>query len=659
MHRVIKRLPGAGWTEFLRPQSFAFRIVLLCVVVTTAALVLAFVAFEWEDWAGDRADIAADERRLMRMIAPQAALAASSHDARALAMASGMAQGDEHVLAAVWIPVSGDRLELMAPTDGRDAPQPTGVADTTVRTTLTGFLVNAPYIVNGKKLGELAVRTDDGDVRYNEIRNSLAAVVIGLAASLFAAAIACRLTRRALKPLFALDSGIESVRLTRDLGARADVISNDEFGHLAMNFNALLDDLQSYDRRLRESLDELTAAKHAAEDANALKSHFLANMSHEIRTPLNGVLTMARVMAMEPLPPSQRERLEVIEESGRSLLAVLNDVLDLSKIEAGKLEFEDTIFDAEAVVLAACAGFKQAAQAKGVAFTLDVADAAKGGWRGDPMRLRQVIGNLMSNAVKFTSIGEVRVSLDAEHGPAGHILVLRVADTGIGIPADVLPTLFEKFVQADNSMTRRFGGAGLGLAICRNIVELIGGVIEVKSDFGQGTAFEVRLPLEYFAEKAGKSAAGEQDAGVTPALAALRILAAEDNATNRQVLSAVLAALGVTATFVENGRQAVDEWGTRTYDLVLMDIQMPVLNGLAATQEIRAQERQTGRAHTPIIALSANAMDHQVAEYMENGFDACLAKPLVVDQLCQALAQVAGAYAADRGGHVSPRAAVA
>ncbi len=368
----------------------------------------------------------------------------------------------------------------------------------------------------------------------------------------------------------------------------------------------------------------------AAEAANAAKSSFLATMSHEIRTPLNGVLGMAQAMAADPLTRIQKERLGVIRESGEALLAILNDVLDLSKIEAGRFELEEVEFDLDHLAKGAHSAFTALANKQGLSFCLTMTEQAHGAYRGDPTRIRQILYNLISNALKFTRHGEVRVSADYQDGQ----LLLAVSDTGIGIPEDRLAMLFQKFVQVDASTTRRFGGTGLGLAICRHLAELMGGGVEVESVLGQGTTFRVSLTLA----KLGHSAGAADEADMAPPEtgdfgAGLRVLAAEDNTVNQLVLRTLLAQVGVEPVMVENGEEAVAAWRDGAFDIVLMDMQMPVMDGGAATRIIRAEEAAAGRARTPIVALTANAMSHQIAEYLALGMDGHVAKPIEAGKL--------------------------
>jgi len=371
-------------------------------------------------------------------------------------------------------------------------------------------------------------------------------------------------------------------------------------------------------------------------------------MSHEIRTPPNGVLGMARAMAGDALSPVQRERLDVVRQSGESLLTLLNDVLDLSKVEAGKLELDVEPFDICAVVESAQAMFSAVAQGKGLVLEMVVDETARGVYLGDAVRLRQIVANLISNALKFTALGRVEVAIVRTRDG----LAIRVRDTGIGIPADRIGKLFQKFEQADASTTRRYGGTGLGLAICREFSELMGGSIKVVSREGHGSTFLVELPLEKLETQAAARPAAIVPAAPQPDLAAeaLRVLAAEDNKVNQLVLRTLLNQAGIDPTIVGDGKAALEAWEMGAWDVILMDVQMPVMDGLTATRLIRQREAQTGRAPTPIIALTANVMSHQVREYELAGMNVCVAKPIEVAALFasleQALAMNAGPVAA-------------
>jgi len=377
----------------------------------------------------------------------------------------------------------------------------------------------------------------------------------------------------------------------------------------------------------RRAAREQREALKAAEIANRAKGDFLTVISHEIRTPLNGVLGMAQAMALNPLSKLQRQRLRVIGESGSALLAIIDDLLDLSKIEAGGLEIVRADCDLTALVEGLHAAYSEEAASRGLAFVLDLDPAACGAYDADSGRLRQILGNLISNAIKFTHRGEVAVRLACtERG-----VRLEVSDTGIGIPPDRIAALFETFAQADSSPTRRYGGAGLGLAICRQLALAMGGDISACSMPGRGSVFIVDLPMTRSRPPAAQP--GASGIGGRP----LRVLAAEDNPVNRMVLKALLAQLDIEPDFVENGLEAVEAWETADWDVILMDVQMPQMDGPTATRRIRAREAELGRAPTPIIAVTANAMIHQIASYRAAGMTEVVSKPINVEALFSAL----------------------
>ena len=388
-------------------------------------------------------------------------------------------------------------------------------------------------------------------------------------------------------------------------------------------------ELDAYERAHEKAVHDLEDARDRAEAANVAKSQFLANMSHEIRTPLNGILGMAQVLALGDLPDDAHDKVLVIRNSGETLLSLLNDVLDLSKIEAGRLEVDAEPFDLAQVVAGATAAFAEAARRKGVGFTVDIAPDLRGLWRGDPGKIRQVLGNLTANAVKFTAAGEVRLTVS----PCEAGVAFAVQDSGPGIPGAQIERLFQRFSQADTSATRKFGGTGLGLAISRDLVELMGGSIGVESVEGEGSTFTVELPLAWI----GPVAEAPQEESPEPDLPKVRILAAEDNRTNQVLLKAMLDPLGVELTVAGDGREALELFCAGAFDLVLMDIQMPVMNGVDAALAIRALEKAEGREPTPILALSANVMRHQIAEYLATGMDGFIAKPINMATLIGAI----------------------
>ena len=366
----------------------------------------------------------------------------------------------------------------------------------------------------------------------------------------------------------------------------------------------------------REWEGEILAAKEAAEALAAAKSQFLAMVSHEIRTPMNGILGMARLLLDDGPAPGQRDRLETLTASAEALLALLDDILDLSKLEAGRIECQATPFHLRSVVAGLMALMAGRADSKNLQVTADLAPEVPDWVLGDAGRLRQVLTNLVGNAVKFTAAGRVSLHVAAAEGG----LVFTVADTGIGIDAPARARLFEPFFQADSSISRRFGGTGLGLAICKRLVEAQGGEIGVDSEPGQGSRFWFRLP--YPPAEAPAPAA----APALPPLPSLSILLAEDNPVNRKVALALLTRRGHRVETAEDGRAAVAAATRGGFDVVLMDMRMPDMDGLAAAAAIRRLDPPQGRV--PIIALTANAMEDDVERCRAVGMDAHVAKPI-------------------------------
>jgi len=394
---------------------------------------------------------------------------------------------------------------------------------------------------------------------------------------------------------------------------------------------------------------EMAAARAAAEAASRAKSDFLANMSHEIRTPLNGVIGVAAALARTELAAHQREMVELIARSGGTLERLVSDILDLSKIEAGRLEIEVRPFDLRAELDGVLEIFRLRAGDKGLAFRVDHGEAARGEFLGDAVRLKQVAANLLSNAVKFTAHGEVAGRLDLEDGEPGAParLALEVRDTGVGFDEAFAARLFQRFSQADTSITRRFGGSGLGLSISRALAEMMGGELQAASVPGRGSVFRLRLPLprsrslaDYDAAAgAGDADAGAQDLRLPARAGPLRVLLAEDHPTNRRVVELILEPLDVELTAVEDGAQALAAYRAGAFDLVLMDMQMPVMDGLAATRAIRGHETAAGARRTPLIMLSANAMRQHRDDARAAGADLHLAKPITARALVEAMAR--------------------
>ena len=472
--------------------------------------------------------------------------------------------------------------------------------------------------------------------------SSLWVLTIGIVASVLIVVAVMLLARRTVvSPLGRLLASAQAEGAARGSGRDIADIENrrDEIGLLAQ---ALRSERERADEIMDSLEDRVRCRTTELEAALQEKSRFLANMSHELRTPLNGVVAVSEVLGQRQKSRKDRELAEVIIASGRLLEQVLTDILDVSKIEAGQMRLQESDFELETLVQQIASLHRAAAEAKGLKLGWTIDERARGAWRADPVRLTQILSNLLSNAVKFTESGRIDLRVEA----TGEGLCFSVRDTGIGFDAETAARLFQRFEQADASITRRFGGTGLGLSICRSLAALMGGTVEAQSSPGEGSVFRLIVPLARAEARAPEEASAAQAAA--PLDGAVRVLLAEDHPTNQKVVKLILEMAGVIPTVVSNGRQALEALASDRFDAVLMDMQMPEMDGLTATVELRRREAAQGLVRTPVIMLTANALDEHAAASREAGADLHVTKPVRPDILLAAISEVIG-QGADAG----------
>ena len=511
------------------------------------------------------------------------------------------------------------------------------------------YVARSLVTVGNENLGVVRVAVTLDPIYTTALQLSAYAFLLWLLALMFSVPLTRALNRRVTLPLARISELMKRSAAEETFDERVKFKRNDELGETAAALNNLLDRVADRDTRLSAFIEELTLARDAAESATRAKSSFLANISHEIRTPMNGVVGLIDLVKLEGLNDKQLTWITSMERSAEALLNVIDDILDFTKIESGKLNISPSDFELSPCIESVMDLFYEQATTRNIALTLTIDESAPTSLFTDQGRLRQILTNLIGNAFKFTTQGRIEVIVGVATIGVRPSVRVTVSDTGIGIPKDQFDLVFARFQQIESGLTRRYGGAGLGLSICKELASLMGGTMDFESSENSGSQFWFDIPIE-----SSTTSQSDLASDAAPALernvpllvpsvdgSDISVMVAEDSKVNQFIIKELLKNLGVDATMVDDGAQAIAASEHTAYDLIFMDVSMPVMDGLTATQKIRAREC-AGDTQTMIVGLSAHAMLGDVERAIESGMDDYITKPIslkTVEQVLQTLKQ--------------------